>query len=324
MGIPNYFFKLGGSFSPPAAEDCTCIILSPYSGSAAITLTLTDTAADTLVNWGDGTTEAGAASMTHTYTDIGTSAADYSKQYKLKIYGSHTKVGLGNSSLVYGFERLYSGLTSCDSMFKSCPRLKNVGSVIIPNGCTNIQQMFADCVNMERLTGPVVIPNTVTDATRFIKGCGRLVMEDVELAMSTAVVRSDYLFANNYQMKSLRNFTLANYTIAFHIFDGCRSLVSLPEGFKICSANAENIQDNFSGCTALQADITNIWPSSFTQSKINIGNCFLNCGNITGTAPAELLWNNPNVTWTATGCFSGCTKLTNYNEIPSSWGGGGA
>jgi hypothetical protein len=46
---------------------------------------------------------------------------------------------------------------------------------------------------------------------------------------------------------------------------------------------------------------------------------------VTGTLPANLLWNNPNITWKSTAyCFYGRTGLSNYNEIPSSWGGGGA
>lgn len=41
---------------------------------------------------------------------------------------------------------------------------------------------------------------------------------------------------------------------------------------------------------------------------------------VTGTLPAHLLWNNPNITWTSTDfCFYRLTGLTNYGDIPYGW-----
>lgn len=77
---------------------------------------------------------------------------------------------------------------------------------------------------------------------------------------------------------------------------------------------------------SVPADITH-WFDDFADisgANIDFSRIFNVAAGVTGTVPADLLWNNPNITFSVTTyAFSGCTGLTNYNEIPSAWGGGG-
>ena len=45
---------------------------------------------------------------------------------------------------------------------------------------------------------------------------------------------------------------------------------------------------------------------------------FYNCSKVVGAVPADKLWNSGK-TFNSSGCFAGCTLLTNYDEIPAGW-----
>jgi hypothetical protein len=103
-------------------------------------------------------------------------------------------------------------------------------------------------------------------------------------------------------------------------------VLNLPKAFKF-PATCPSLRGFADGAANLAGDITNIFPEEWADktATIDIHGAFSNCRKITGTAPAHLLWNAPNITWSDTGyAFYNCTGLTNYNEIPASWGGGGA
>jgi hypothetical protein len=63
----------------------------------------------------------------------------------------------------------------------------------------------------------------------------------------------------------------------------------------------------------------------FAGRAMNFESCFQNVGTNSatpGTAPR--LWEFYHTAGLrTTNCFTGATTLTNYNNIPSAWGGGG-
>lgn len=69
---------------------------------------------------------------------------------------------------------------------------------------------------------------------------------------------------------------------------------------------------------ALNGDISHIFDNGFDGTNINLSYMFNGCVLITGTVPADKLWASGK-TFTSTACFKGCTKLSNYSEIPAGW-----
>ena len=109
------------------------------------------------------------------------------------------------------------------------------------------------------------------------------------------------------------------------MFYGAR-IANLPTKFKIVP-DTTSFKSLVNAATVYSGDISNIFPEEWATrtGSINCANAFKGQSRLTGTAPAHLLWEAPNITWSdTTGCFSGCTGLSNYHEIPASWGGGGA
>ena len=56
-------------------------------------------------------------------------------------------------------------------------------------------------------------------------------------------------------------------------------------------------------------------------TTVSMDSMFKGCSKLTGTVPADLLWNNPNVTFTDTSrAFSECSDAIR-SQVPSAWGG---
>lgn len=100
-------------------------------------------------------------------------------------------------------------------------------------------------------------------------------------------------------------------------------IASLPDSF-VLPKSVTNLSDMFWAISNLKFDIGHFLQNIATSGSINIERAFGACSSITGTAPADKLWGNSNVTWRATNCFMNCRNISNYNEIPAAWGGGGA
>ena len=118
-----------------------------------------------------------------------------------------------------------------------------------------------------------------------------------------------------------------NGTIPKNLFKYNTKLEKCGEVFRFCSNIAGEIPEElFANCpdiTSVNAafegtKVTNIPQNLFANcNKIsNFQSTFYACSKITGNAPE--LWNRDNVT-NSRYCFSGCTNLSNYSEIPDSW-----
>ena len=101
---------------------------------------------------------------------------------------------------------------------------------------------------------------------------------------------------------------------------GCSGLTgTIPENlFKDCT-KMTSANDMFVGCAGLTGSI----PETLFENNTLISSfyaTFNGCTKLTGNVPA--LWNRTNAL-NGTLCFSGCRNLSNYNQIPKAWGGGG-
>lgn len=102
----------------------------------------------------------------------------------------------------------------------------------------------------------------------------------------------------------------------------CANLVTTDFVFP---ASMSKIPNMFSGDINLERDINAFFPKQgFSSSNILIRAPFNACKKLTGTVPADKLWNDPHITWkwehATDRPFSNC--LANIKEqVPVSWGG---
>jgi hypothetical protein len=90
-------------------------------------------------------------------------------------------------------------------------------------------------------------------------------------------------------------------------------------------AGLSRIQNIFTGNTNLERDINDFFPKQgFSSANIMIRAPFSYCRKVTGTVPADKLWNNPNIVWTFEHAtdrpFKNCSNEIRA-QVPVSWGG---
>lgn len=98
--------------------------------------------------------------------------------------------------------------------------------------------------------------------------------------------------------------------------DFCTSLTTIPSDLFINNPQITGVNYTFYHCTAL----TSIPSSIFSNNPLinSLYNTFNGCTSLTGPAPK--FWDIFPSAY-GSGCFSGATGLSNYEEIPISWGG---
>lgn len=109
-------------------------------------------------------------------------------------------------------------------------------------------------------------------------------------------------------------------TVTLNVFaGGCSgaSFTFLPDAFAIPAA-CLNCNAIFDSCVNLTGDITNRFPTWASAVSVILTDAFT-LTKVTGTAPADKLWNRSDITWTTTRTFRGCIHLSNYASIPSGW-----
>lgn len=110
------------------------------------------------------------------------------------------------------------------------------------------------------------------------------------------------------------------------VFSGIRQITQIPEGLFDNCTEVQNFAGAFKDCSNLTSIPEGLFDNcqkvtNFGYSK-KVGNDYLNmgvftdCANLTGKAPE--LWKRTNVTSNLY-AFKGCTKLSNYADIPDDW-----
>ncbi len=109
---------------------------------------------------------------------------------------------------------------------------------------------------------------------------------------------------------------------AYDCFNSCGNLLYTDLCLQFsCKYSAIN-RGVFGHCKRLELNIANVFPSTgFVGNNVDVHQLFLNCQKMTGTVPAEKLWNNKNINWKNTAStFSGCSAEIR-SQVPVSWGG---
>ena len=252
----------------------------------------------------------------------------------------------------------FVNMTSMYYLFGSCPKLDGEIPEKLFYNCPNVSSFAAAFCNCQALSGSIPenlfknCPNVTSFSDTFLncKGLSGDISEN--LFKNQTKVTSFYKIFNgcsnvtgNIPDKLFENCT--KVTSFYGMFWGCRGLTgTIPENlFKNCT-EVTDFRYMFAGCSGLTGDIpkdlfvnctkVKYFSGTFSDSPGITGiseglfrNCtqvsdfyetFLRCIKLTGTAPA--LWERDNVT-NSKNCFGGCTNLSNYNQIPKAWGGGG-
>ena len=122
--------------------------------------------------------------------------------------------------------------------------------------------------------------------------------------------------AENYNNNKLeiKLIGIDNITDASHMFNGCRSLSSLPDISNWNTSKITNMSDMFYDCSSLSSlpDISN-----WNTSKVTNMSCMLNFCKSLSTLPDISKWNTNKVT-DMKGMFCGCSSLTSLPNI-SNW-----
>ncbi len=216
------------------------------------------------------------------------------------------------TSFVYAFHNC-SGLTGSipEGLFDNCSHATNFfGLFQVCSGLTGSipANLFANCssaINFTQtfykcsgLTGSIGsgLFNSCLNATTFVSTF-------VDCNGLTGSIPAN-LFANCSSAISFVN-----------TFYNCSGLTgTIPEGLFDHCPNVTTFHRTFEGCTGLTGVTSGIFNGCLNVVDFTL--TFYNCNGLTGNAPD--LWNRTNVT-TYSQCFRGCTKLLNYDAIPTTW-----
>ncbi|MBO5142132.1 MAG: BspA family leucine-rich repeat surface protein [Treponema sp.] len=293
-----------------------------------------------IIDFGDGTTQNISGTnktITHNYSS--------EAEYIITITGNHSSfrapsetieaVSLSdtitNCSWMFGnctnLTKISSNftipnsVTNCSSMFYNCSSLTEIPSTLtIPNSVTNCSSMFNYCTSLTTIPSTLTIPNSVTQCNAMFYNCSSLTEIPSTLTIPNSVTDCSWMFNRCSSLTTIPStLTIPNsVTNCAYMFSYCSSLTTIPSTLTIPNL-VTKCNSMFSGCTKLISDISNIFPSTFTYTgTINLTSVFHSCSKITGTAPADKLWNSGKI-FSSSKCFYNCTSLANYSKIPAGW-----
>lgn len=285
---------------------------------------LTDTCQ---IDWGDGIVEDldkdsinNSGSATHIY-NAGT--------YIIKLERYHDILNFANTATQHIIIRMLymsDNITTYENMFYGCTNLIEIADTCIiqsarlvedENGEYNIHNinfanMFDGCTSLRAIYGNyTIIFNCIQNYSydqwdygvrqRIFCDCTSLEIIQPTLDFSYCT-HIPYVFYNCSQLDTL-------------------NINTLPD----CLIDASHM---FYECNNLSLDISNLFSSNgignhgFANSnQIYIEKMFQNCSYLYGTAPAYILWESENDNVESDNMFKGCTNLSNYSDIPYTYGG---
>lgn len=118
-------------------------------------------------------------------------------------------------------------------------------------------------------------------------------------------------YLNTYILKSLSN-----------MFANCANMeicdMEIPSFF----TNTSSLGSIFTGCEKLTADISELIPAGgFGLRKISMSSAFSSTPMLTGTVPADLLWEDTSKVWLNTSKAFSNSSAEIRAQVPTSWGG---
>ena len=305
-----------------------------YVGGRAIPKSMTErfvllaaadwTNSDVVVDWGDGTRSYMKNGKTQVARGIGfydnndylddscdsyylfSHTYDQEGSYYVKITGRD----------YWGIRHYYADLKNADGTTKypdNSVAWKTVYNLVYD--CMGPDTPFAGCVR---------------NLASFMNGSSRLLhvmMTESCHRARTAVCNWTAVFLYCANLVSARGINFSRYNLTGNqtfqqVFQNCSRLEIFTGSLPAYCTTATGYRYVFSACTRLRADIASIIPANgFLGPRIRAIDLFKNCSHLTGTVPANLLWDDPNVIWSDTAnAFKGCSAAIRA-QVPVSWGG---
>ncbi len=237
-----------------------------------------------------------------------------------------------------------TSVTSMKGLFFDCPKLENIPADLFkPFGTAKLKfsQTFQNCTSLKTLPAELFAHNTATThfAGTFI-GCTALESVPENLLASCAnLAYVNKMFYGCTALKTVpEKFFAGNPKIQTfeEAFSGCTALETIPE--KLFSAigtttTSVTFAKCFYGCSALKSLPAGLFDTVRRISYIN--SCFEGCTSLTGESPYIVIGEDkihlyervqgedfpriPSNKSAHEGCFSGCTGLSDYANIPDDW-----
>jgi len=315
----------GGGLS--ALTNTFTFILSGLSADWDLNLLINDSSnndMDIVVDWGDG------SSTTH--------ITDYAS-----VDASHNYTnGLVNSTLTITGKMKYLS-------FNNTPELTSIVSLTRDLGFEKLK--FSSCVNLSNVNSNSIGKiGSLTDVSNMFFGCNSLNFIDNLFVSGYKITNADSVFSGCSNVGNVATFIFEkciNLVTASNMFNNCSSLSTIPNHFFDYILEAVDFSGVFknSGITTIPIDLfaKNIKATTFTDAFYGIptttipsniflyntkieylDGCFNSCSNITTAVTgagnfinqANTNATNEGITLTKTGCFDGCTSISDYASIP--------
>lgn len=237
-----------------------------------------------------------------------------------------------------------ANVTTLDQLFSGCTALATVPEGLF-DACvkaTAMTKVFYNCTALKNVPATIFAKNVkVTNFSNLFYGCSSLESIPEELfAANTVANNFSYTFIGCQKVKSIPESLFAKCTNATNFsytFQACTSIEEIPARL-FANVPSNNTSVNFSYCFAECASLKSIPTGLFDTAKKaqSFNFCFAACTALTGESPYtnvdgikvhlyerktlyQLGFNNR---ISGTNCFYNCTGLSDYNNIPSAWGGG--
>lgn len=248
-----------------------------------------------LVDWGDGTTtrhEQYTSSAEHTYAEIGF--------HQIKVIGDFTSILLGKEN---------SGLNDYAVVSLDTP---------LPSSCRALKEFCKNCRNLISIT-PLLCrkaAENITEATEAFRGCSSL--SQIPEGLFDGLINCQS-FNYCFYMSKIQDIPggLFQDCVSARSFQACFTatpLESIPINLFSNCPNIASVASCFSSCNKLKSI-----PSDIFSHNPNIGSFYMTfsgCSSVESSVPT--LWEDfPDAG--GSGCFLGCVKASNYEDIPPEW-----
>ena len=208
--------------------------------------------------------------------------------------------------------------------FVSCGVLASIPTGLF-DSCINVtdfDSVFRNCLSLETIPSGLFDYNVnVTSFSEVFRGCVLLTSIPSGLFDNNILVTTfDQMFTDCPELTSIPSGLFDNNTIVEdfrYTFANCLKLTDIPSGLFDNNTAMTTFNGTFSSCNKLTAIPAGLFDNNLIVTDFSYA--FYQCSELTGVAPELWLRELPNG-WE---CFSSCVGLTEWNYIPSNWGGGG-
>ena len=273
-----------------------------------------------VVDFGDGTTYTQTVPLK---TSGSMDVATYGVQHTYAAPGTYTVIisPLDNT----GF---WCTMDASTDTYKLTTVLRQIGTMQ-----KSVKLMFFNAHKLREFAKGVHIPDGITAINNFIGGDVTLNIplftkfnDDFTIPDSVTSLNAGFgNFGPSNLVELPDSFKLPSKLVdGFYCFYNCSGLKKIPADFKI-PKTCKNLVRFFGFCFPLEFDISNLFPEEWADGgyTCDLSNFAWSVSGLTGTLP-QFIYDGRNNFTHNTESFGACTKLTNYNDIPASWGGGGA